>query len=100
MCIGNGTFGEVRKCKHIRLNVVRAVKILRKERLDNFEINWLQHEIEMLKRLDHPNIIKLYEFYEDDERIYLVTELCTGGELFDELTKREQMDEQTTAIII
>ena len=41
----------------------------------------------MIKRLDHPNIIKIYEFYEDDERIYLVTELCTGGELFDEVTK-------------
>lgn len=42
--------------------------------------------MEILKRLDHPNIIKLYEFYKDDKRYYLVTEICTGGELFDELT--------------
>ena len=91
--MGNGTYGEVRKCKHNRSGIIRAVKILRKERLDDFEIHRFTHEIEMLKRLDHPNIIKLYEFYEDDKRYYLVTELCTGGELFDELTKREQFEE-------
>lgn len=54
----------------------------------------------MLKRLDHPNILKLYEFYEDPKRYYLVTGLCTGGELFDEITNRGQFDEKDAAIII
>lgn len=44
----------------------------------------------MLKKLDHPNIIKLYEFYEDEKRCYLVTELCTGGELYDEIAYRNK----------
>jgi calcium-dependent protein kinase len=53
-----------------------------------------------LKRLDHPNVIKLYEMYEDEKRYYLVTELCTGGELFDEITIRGQFEEEHAAIII
>lgn len=42
----------------------------------------------MLRRLDHPNILKMYEFFEDEKRFYLVSELCTGGELFDEISMR------------
>ena len=84
---------------HIKSGQLRAVKILRKERLDEFEIYRFTHEIEMLKRLDHPNIIKLYELYEDSERYYLLSELCTGGELYDELTTREQFEEQDAAIV-
>ena len=42
-------------------------------------------EIQILRKLDHPNILKLYEVFTDDKRYYLVTELCKGGELFDEL---------------
>ena len=86
--MGTGLYGEVRRCKNSKSNVIRAVKILRKDKLDEFEIQRFTHEIEMLKRLDHPNILKLYEFYEDPKRYYLVTGLCTGGELFDEITGR------------
>ncbi len=42
----------------------------------------------MLKRLDHPNIIKIYEIYEDEKRFYLITELCSAGELYDEITDK------------
>ena len=42
-----------------------------------------KYEISILKKLDHPNIIKLYEIFEDASRYYLITELCKGGELFD-----------------
>ena len=42
-------------------------------------------EIQILRKLDHPNILKLYEVFTDDKRYYLVTELCKGGELFDEI---------------
>ena len=45
---------------------MRAVKFIKKNALDDFEIKRFTHEIEMLKMLDHPNVIKLYEFYEDD----------------------------------
>jgi len=43
------------------------------------------HEISLMKQLDHPNIIKLFETFEDKQFIYLVMELCEGGELFDKI---------------
>ena len=45
-------------------------------------------EVYLLRQMDHPNILKLYEVYQDDARFYVVTELCSGGELFDEIVKR------------
>ena len=47
------------------------------------ECEELEMEINLLKEFDHPNIVKLYEAYSDQKRYFLVTELCTGGELFD-----------------
>lgn len=57
-------------------------------------------EIEILRQLDHPNILRLYEVFEDEKRYYLVTELCTGGELFEEISKRSVFSEKDAAIVI
>ena len=46
-----------------------------------------QKETGVLKQLDHPNIIRLYEMFEDDKKYYVVQELCKGGELYDEVIK-------------
>mmetsp|Transcript_18514 Transcript_18514/g.8641 ORF Transcript_18514/g.8641 Transcript_18514/m.8641 type:complete len:99 (+) Transcript_18514:186-482(+) len=54
----------------------------------------------MLKKMDHPNILKLYEFFVDDNCYYLVTELCTGGELFDRITNEGNMNETKAANIM
>jgi calcium-dependent protein kinase len=43
-------------------------------------------EVDVLKSLDHPNIVKLFEFYQDNKNYYLITEFLEGGELFDNLT--------------
>ena len=56
--------------------------------MDETEKTRLKYEIDILKNLDHPNIVKLYEIFEDKYYIYLVTELCNGGELFDEIVSR------------
>jgi calcium-dependent protein kinase len=45
----------------------------------------LKYEVNILKNLNHPNIVRLYEVFEDKNQIYLVTELCDGRELFDEI---------------
>ena len=76
-----------------KTNVVRAVKIIKKESLDAKEKVRFFQEIEILRQLDHPNIVRLYEIFQDEKRYYLVTELCTGGELFEEITKRTSFNE-------
>ena len=45
----------------------------------------INKEINILKDLDHPNILKVYEFYSSEKYIYIINELCTGGELFDKI---------------
>lgn len=59
-----------------------------------------QDEINILSKLDHPNILKLYEVYDDEKRYYIVTELCKGGELFDEILKKGVFTEKEAANII
>lgn len=56
-------------------------------------------EVKILQTLDHPNVIKLYEYFEDEENVYLVNELCTGGELFDRIIKAEYFNEEVAAKI-
>lgn len=49
---------------------------------------------------DHPNIIKIFEFYQDQNYFYIVTELCTGGELFDKIVETKFMSEKKAAEIM
>lgn len=49
--------------------------------------------------MDHPNVLKLYEYFEDQKNVYLITELCTGGELFDRIIKEEFFAEKVAAKI-
>lgn len=61
------------------------MKIIKKKNIIKEEEDKLFAEMNILKKLDHPNILKLYELYEDSKHFYLITELCTGGELFDKI---------------
>jgi calcium-dependent protein kinase len=69
-----GAYGEVRKCLHKETKALRAVKIIGKKYLAEDEKKKLLGEINILKQLDHPNILKLYEFFQDQKRYFLVTE--------------------------
>ena len=68
---------------------VRAVKILNKGHLSAKDRNRFLYEISLLKELDHPNIVKVFEYFVDVEKIYIVMELCSGGELYEEINKRK-----------
>ena len=58
------------------------------------------NEISNLRDLDHPNILKMYEYFEDPKRYYIVTDHYKGGELFDELKKRGRFSEKDAALLI
>lgn len=97
--LGKGAFGIVQKVKHITGDV-RAMKVIYKETfLDNSDEEKLDKEVEILKKLDHPNILKIYEFYFDSKNFYIVTEYCKGGELFDKITELGTFSEKTAASI-
>lgn len=99
--LGTSSFGEVRKCVNKFTNAVRAWKILNKSYLDDkHEKLRFFYEMEIMKMLDHPNILRIYEIYQDHKRYFLITELCTGGELFQEIVKRKKFLEKDAALVI
>ena len=95
--LGEGAFGVVRKCKHRELGLMRACKSVPKKKIQDMEK--FQMEITILQQLDHPNVLKLYEYFEDDKYVYLITELCKGGELFDRIQQAEFFAEEQAAKI-
>jgi calcium-dependent protein kinase len=97
--LGQGAFGKVKKCVNLKTKIVHAVKIMEKSKMDKGEKVRLSYEIDILKNLDHPNIVKLYEVFEDDKYMYLVTELCTGGELFDIISDKTFTEKEAAEII-
>jgi calcium-dependent protein kinase len=71
--IGKGGYGEVKKVKHKELDVIRALKVIKKSRYKSqAELKMIKNEISIMKVVDHPNIVKLYEFFEDDENFYII----------------------------
>lgn len=89
--IGQGTFGLVRKCKCLQTGQIFAVKTIRKSQVPSLEI--LKKEVEILRKVNHPHIIKLHDVFEDEFKMDLVTELCSGGELYDRVVEKSQSDE-------
>lgn len=83
--MGSGSFGKVFKSfnKHNKDHEV-AIKVLNKAKLSN-HLESIKEEVKILTHLDHPNIVKYYETYDDNKYIYLVMEYCDGGELFDKI---------------
>lgn len=58
------------------------------------------NEISILRKLDHPNIVKIYEYFEDSKRFYIITEHIKGGELFDMIIKKGRFSMRDAAMII
>jgi calcium-dependent protein kinase len=57
-------------------------------------------EIQILKSLDHPNILKIFEFYQDKKNYYIIIELCSGGELFDKIIEQGNFTEKEASYIM
>jgi len=99
--LGEGSYGKVCKCKNKLSNFERAVKFIKKKSIDDpKEVQRFQGEVNILEQMDHRNIVKLYEVYEDDVNFYLTMDLLKGGELFDEIVKRSKFGESDAAEIM
>ena len=92
--LGKGTFGEVKLGIHRITNEKVAIKVLEKDKIvDEADKERVTREIHILKLIRHPNIIQLYEIIEDKEKLYLITEYASGGELFDYIVANQRVNE-------
>ena len=94
--LGEGAYGSVYKVQQKFTNYLRAVKAIKKKHVDSAEF---YNEIEVLKALDHPNIIKLFDCYQDKSYYYMVEEYCSGGDLFDYIQKEKFFTERKAGTI-
>ena len=94
--LGEGAYGCVYKVEQKTTNFLRAVKAIKKDNVDYDEFN---NEMELLRALDHPNIIKLFDCYQDKRYYYMVEEYCSGGDLFDYIQKEKFFTEKKAGMI-
>ena len=103
--LGMGGYGSVYLAKNKESGFTVAVKAIQKTKIEDYED--FVNEMTILKGLDHPNIIKLFETWETERICFLVTENCEGGELFyyitqkiDQKTKKFMLTEREAAVIM
>jgi serine/threonine protein kinase len=98
--LGAGSFGKV--CRVIRRKdgALFAMKIVLKSNLGN-ESDWarFQREIDVMHGINHPNVVRLYDFFEKDDSFHLVMDLCNDGELTNYIIKNDKLAEPTAAVI-
>ncbi|XP_078728188.1 MAP/microtubule affinity-regulating kinase 3-like isoform X1 [Lampetra fluviatilis] len=92
--IGKGNFAKVKLAKHTLTGQEVAVKIIDKTQLNTSSLQKLFREVRIMKVLNHPNIVKLFEVIEMEKTLYLVMEYSSGGEVFDYLVAHGRMKEK------
>ena len=92
--IGEGTFGVVKLSKVKETGEKVAIKILEKKKIINKDDEErVTREIDMLKRVHHINVIKIFKIEEDEENLYLIMEFCEKGELFNHIVEETKLGE-------
>jgi calcium-dependent protein kinase len=100
--LGEGAFGKVEKVKHKISKQIRAMKVIHKDQiqLGSEDEQALINEINIVKTLDHPNIMKVFEYYNTDNCLYIISELLSGGELFDKIKDNKFIKEDVCAYLM
>ena len=80
--LGSGSFGCVYEAKNTIFGNTVAMKVIKKDKENELDEQEIRNEIDILKKLSHPNIVKIYEFYISENHYYIITEYCKEGELF------------------
>lgn len=96
--IGSGAYGNILLAKHRATQVLRAVKRLHKGNGANTQA--LLNEVSTLKQCDHPNIVKLFEVFENETHVFLINEYCEGGDLLDHVRKTSIVEESQIAEVM
>ena len=98
--IGQGSFGKVFKVKQLSTGNIYAMKVVSKNcDFQDGNKNFLR-EISVLRKLDHPNILKIYEYFVNEKYYYFIMEYVSGGELYQQIYEMQYYDESTAANIM
>ena len=92
--LGSGSYGAVKKVRHKELKEVRAMKVIMKKSENS------KNEIEIMRKLNHPNIVNVFDIFEDSKKYYIVMEMCEGGELFEAISEQGAFTEEDCAHIM
>lgn len=100
--LGAGTFGVVRQARKLSTSENVAVKILLKKALmgNDVQLQMLYDELAILQKLHHPNIVQFKDWFESKDKFYIVTQLATGGELFDRILCKGKFTEVDAVKIV
>ena len=99
--LGEGAFASVYKVENRYTEAVCAMKVIRKNCSCSLEdMNDILNEIKILRTMDHPGILKIFEFYANKQTYSIVTELCPGGELFQHIMDKGPFSEKYTAYVM
>lgn len=101
--IGEGSFGVVHKVMSKQNKVIRAMKVLEWDKIrkvNKSKATDLINEVQFVKNLDHPNILKIFELFDYKDKLHIVSEICTGGELFELVTLKGRLKEDVASGIM
>jgi len=98
--LGRGGFSVVKKAKNKKSGEEVAVKCINKKNLKKDELQLLTREISIMQKLRHKSIIQLIDIFETPSELFLVLELVSGGELFDQIVERGSYSEHDAANLI
>jgi len=99
--LGKGKFGSVYLAREKKHKFIVALKLLFKSQLVNNQVeNQLRREIEIQSHMRHPHILRLFGWFDDEKKIYLILEFAAKGELYKELTSQGRLSEMRTATIV
>lgn len=96
--LGSGAFGTVSTCTNKTTGLKYALKSIGTHNMKLAHRKLLEQEIAVMNKFDHPNIVKLYDTFEDARNQYLVLEICSGGELFDRIVEMGAFTEKLAAV--
>ena len=92
--IGSGSYGSVKKVRHKQLKEIRAMKVILKKSEN------AKTEIDIMRKVSHPNIVNIFDIFEDSKKYYIMMEICEGGELFEAISEQGAFTEEDCAHIM
>ena len=98
--IGEGNLSQIYRVRNEITDEIKAMKIIKKSELEEDNEKEIINEINVLRKMDHPNILKIFEFYSNKDYYAMILELCSGGELYKEIIQKGPFDEGYSAYVM